>query len=91
MSHVCPGGIVPPVCGVADEADYGFDPDAPDNGLARELTWLYELTYGVGVSWQLASSVVLVGEMRDLETIAAALTLAGDLDTGGVPGGEDRG
>ncbi len=43
--------------------DYGFDVDKGDNGLARELTWLYEITYGVGMSWSLAKSVVFVAEL----------------------------
>jgi OmpA-OmpF porin, OOP family len=44
-------------------SDYGFNPDQGDNGLARELTWLYEVTYGVGMSWTLVPSVVFVAEL----------------------------
>jgi outer membrane protein OmpA-like peptidoglycan-associated protein len=44
-------------------AEYGFDPEKGDNGLARELTWLYEITYGVGMSWSLVPSVVFVAEL----------------------------
>jgi outer membrane protein OmpA-like peptidoglycan-associated protein len=47
----------------AHASDYGFDPTKGDNGLSRELTWLYEITYGVGMSWELVKSVVFVAEI----------------------------
>ena len=60
-------GPIGQACGQSDNNpfpdDYGFDPKKGDNGLSRELTWLYEITYGVGMSWSLVNSVVFVAEL----------------------------
>jgi len=67
-TNVEAAGMVGRSCGQDDPSganpdDYGFNTKKGDNGLSRELTWLYEITYGVGMSWSLVPSVVFVAEI----------------------------
>jgi outer membrane protein OmpA-like peptidoglycan-associated protein len=49
-------------CGAAAD-NYGFEDGKPDNGLTERVSWLYEITYGVGFSWTLAKQVVWTSEL----------------------------
>jgi outer membrane protein OmpA-like peptidoglycan-associated protein len=55
-------GVSDEPCGPADQ-DYGFADDQPDNGLSMRVRNLYEITYGIGLSWRISKSVVWVNEL----------------------------
>ncbi|MFH2009434.1 MAG: thrombospondin type 3 repeat-containing protein, partial [bacterium] len=67
--------------------DYGFNEKGPDNGLTQRVRYLYEITYGIGLSWRLAKSVVWVNELFgavELSSLAAkdpTITGSGDFLT----------
>ncbi|MBA4358846.1 MAG: hypothetical protein C0405_14095, partial [Desulfovibrio sp.] len=59
------GGTLRPTvnpCGAAAE-NFGFQDKEPENGLTERVSWLYEITYGLGFSWTLAKQVVWTSEL----------------------------
>jgi len=70
-------------CG--DQANqYGFNEKQGDNGLSLRVKNLYEITYGLGLSWRLSSAVAWVNEIFGSVELASLAAKDGTSDAGQI-------
>jgi OmpA-OmpF porin, OOP family len=70
-------------CG-AEDNNYGFNSDQGDNGLSWRVKTLYEVTYGLGLTWRLSKSVAWVNEIFGSIELSSLAAEDGTSDAGQI-------